>query len=859
MPIRPYAEPPEIVTGYSLDGKWEVVIPPTVDCTNLVSNPSVEVDTTGYTAVGGSIARSSVKQRRGAYSLAVTPGAGTGDGVYFQSLTTVAGQCYPWSFDFWGRAGLQYEAWWTDTVGNALSGRVTVIGKDRWERVLVPYVEATGGARRLNVRKKSSAGSANTSTYYVDGMLVPSNSPDNYPWRYFDGDSVGFVFNQTDFYWNGTVQGSTSVMKAYSRAGGRLVPLADLGLVIQATLGLGLGTPVNLSMPLALPGGAQYQRTLAPARTFDLVGYIQGQSQYELDVKRNKLTAALDARRLPKSQQLILQYTQVDQNGDQLGEPVEIQCALAGGLEGVRDNHYQENLDLKFEIYVPVVGQLSGQEGIALNTRTSFTAGYVARRSAAGVWGALQTSGLNGGVVDILPMPNGQWLIGGQFTNAGGIANADYLAYYDPVTDTFSAVNATPLNNVVTALLLLPNGNVLVAGVFTNAGGDANADLLCLLTVSTGAYSAVNATPLNALPNDLALLKDGNVAIGGQFTNAGGDANADYLCKLTLSTGAFSSFTATLLNNFVNALDTTKDGTLYIGGNFTNVGGFAEQDYLAVMRYPYTGFSRVLGHSALSTQVLVIRALSDGSVLIGGQFVNVDGDSSWDYLLRSIMAPPGSTTEVPLLWSKPFSNIDNAVFAISEVQPGVVMVGGQFASVASVSLYDGIFQYAGTTIQPIDLDLPGAISVGIISARPSGEAIIGFLTTGTGYTSGATTVPNTGSAFAAPIIVLKYAAAATVVAKVYSIRNLSTGQIISLDIAMMPGERLTIDTARGTLTSDIRGNMNIAIIPGSNFTTFSLLPGNNALNIYVDIAAAANMTAYAYWTPQYAALSDAIS
>ena len=44
--------------------------------TNRITNPSVETNTTGYTAVGGTIVASTTRARRGVKSLKVTPTSG---------------------------------------------------------------------------------------------------------------------------------------------------------------------------------------------------------------------------------------------------------------------------------------------------------------------------------------------------------------------------------------------------------------------------------------------------------------------------------------------------------------------------------------------------------------------------------------------------------------------------------------------------------------------------------------------------------------------------------------------------------------------------------------------------------------
>jgi hypothetical protein len=81
-------------------GYWSIIIPETT--TNLVTNPSIEDDTTGYTAVGGSAVRDSSVRRREVSSLRITPTAGVNDGVYYGTVSLTSGQSYAFSVDING-------------------------------------------------------------------------------------------------------------------------------------------------------------------------------------------------------------------------------------------------------------------------------------------------------------------------------------------------------------------------------------------------------------------------------------------------------------------------------------------------------------------------------------------------------------------------------------------------------------------------------------------------------------------------------------------------------------------------------------------------------------------------------------
>ena len=86
-------------------GFWSIIVPEVT--TNLVTNPSIEIDTTGFTAVGGSIARDTGQQKREVASLKITPTSGVNDGAYYGTITLTTAKPYTFSVDIKGTDGEQ--------------------------------------------------------------------------------------------------------------------------------------------------------------------------------------------------------------------------------------------------------------------------------------------------------------------------------------------------------------------------------------------------------------------------------------------------------------------------------------------------------------------------------------------------------------------------------------------------------------------------------------------------------------------------------------------------------------------------------------------------------------------------------
>ncbi|NIM50383.1 MAG: hypothetical protein GTO22_14225, partial [Gemmatimonadales bacterium] len=93
---------------------------------------------------------------------------------------------------------------------------------------------------------------------------------------------------------------------------------------------------------------------------------------------------------------------------------------------------------------------------------------------------------------------------------------------------------------------------------------------------STDTFSDLVASPVGTTVYDLAFGLDGTLYIGGAFTNWG-DANGDYIVSWD---GAAISSLGTGMDSFVYCLGVGIDGTVYAGGNFTTAGG-TSANYIA--------------------------------------------------------------------------------------------------------------------------------------------------------------------------------------------------------------------------------------------------------------------------------------
>jgi len=337
-------------------------------------------------------------------------------------------------------------------------------------------------------------------------------------------------------------------------------------------------------------------------------------------------------------------------------------------------------------------------------------------QSVTNNWSPLGTKPLNGNVRGIALVGTNVYAIG-DFTNAGGDPNADYIAKWNGIT--WSALGSG-LNAAVNAIAV-SGTDVYVGGYFTDAGGNTNADGIAKWDGT--AWSALD-TGLNDV---YALAVDGtDVYAGGFFTNAGGDPNQNYIAKWDGSTW---SGLGTGLDDTVTAI-AINGNNVYVGGYFTNAGGDPNQDYIAkwdgstwsALGGGLNGFVDALtvigtdvyaaGHflrpgtesvvehirkwdgsswSMLGTDLLkggVNCLATDGTNLYaGGSFTNAGGDAKADYIAKWDGSQWAALGETPL-------NNGVLIVAINGVN---IYAGGIFTNAGGDAKADYIARFGPTT------------------------------------------------------------------------------------------------------------------------------------------------------------------
>ena len=827
--LQTYRQLPEIVSGYPLDDVWSVVVP--IARTNLVTNPSFETNTTSWTAIGGSIARSTTQQYHGAYSLAITPTATTTDGARFDTVSLTSGTTYAYSAKVRGVAGLNYLIA-IETTGGVALATVTFRATGRWQWITGYYTETSTTTRRFTARK---SGHASVAIFYLDGVQVEAIATGETVSTYIDGDQLGLVPNQNPpaYVWNGTPHASSSTRSGLTRAGGMVVPFRKYGFILTAIIGLGLANVTNVATEYARLDGGYDDYTRKPTRQFTLAGRFQGRTYAELRRNRGALADLFDRDLIAQDQRLTLLRHVEDRNGNIITSEARIFAKYASGLSGNTDNMHAENAPITFTQYLPNVLS-DGESGASLSVQLSVAnANAILRRSPAGVW-SVMGSGSNGLAVLSLQIGlDGKVYAGGLFTAMGGVANTNHVAYWDTTTGVWNAMGtgmAAGANGVYN-FAVGPDGSIYAVGDFTLAGGVANTARLAKWNGS--AWSSITpAGSANGSVFAAAFDRNGNLYVTGGFTTINGVA-ANRIAKMDTA-GTWTALSTGLNSNGL-AIVVDAANNVYVGGGFTT-------PFANITKWNGSAFSALGAGLDDVVRALIIGA--NGVIYAGGDFLN-----SGSVSVTRIAAFNG------VAWSSLGSGLTGGVVTSLAYNPttGQLFIGGTFTTANGRTLPDSLAIWTGADYVFADIDLPGGAQVYAIKFAIDGTMYVGFDQLGTATAGSTTTITNPGTARSYPVVTIKGPSSGT--ASIWSILNTTTGRSLFFNYVINAGETaiLVLQPDNLSFTSDFQGNIAGKIQPGSNTADFFLQPG---ANIIAFLSGSSTVTATVNWRPAYASIDD---
>lgn len=782
---------------------------------NYIKNPAMRYDTTDWNVQGATISRVLTRARFGIASLkVVTAGSALHEGAFFR-VSSLSGVSEPITVSAYVRGTGKVRIRLDNNVvgGNEFYSEGVELTDERWTRIQMLGFSTGGNDLRLFVETDEDAAVART--FYVDGAQLERKS---YATTYCDGDQEGCR-------WNGIYHNSTSQRGNDTRAGGKWIELSgpdreaeDLYMTVAG--GLGMAPLRNNTQSFALAPGGYFSNKKVNMRVTTFTFHAKH--------KVDDIDQPVSLAHLHNLRQMLIDIVKPDKTGgdeDILFEyddgtvPLYFRARYDGGLEGDWDvrNQFVNSFPLRLLSTSPIMEEDS-QEAMELDFQDSTPVSRIMGRFN-GSWAINNLNyGLSATAYRMALGPRGEIYAVGAFITANNNANAidplrtvNYVAKWDG--EKWNALG-TGLIDEANDIAIGPNGYVYVTGEFTSASG-VPASYVAFWDGTN--WNAMGAG-LDNSGNAIAVAPNGDVYVGGAFTTAGGVSCAriarwdGYQWRRVGQYGG--------LNGTVTAIAIEEDGnSLYVGGSFTDQNGLAANGLLYVASYNIsTGLFSSMGNvfNAVVRDIIITRS---GSVVAGGNF-SVSASS-----ISNVAIWNGGQ------WESLGTGVNGAVYAIREDDAGNILLSGNFTAAGSIDIPGKFAIWNGSYILPLDVKyVKGTITVESILVTKNNDYVVsgGFVVgTSSIICSGITTITNNGSSEAYPIIYCKGPG------KLLWFENLTTQKRMYINLSLFTGEEIFIDTGDGTFRSSNRGNTLYALLPGSDFRSFTLRPGENRIACFI--------------------------
>lgn len=796
--------------------------------TNYIKNPSFRNNTTGWTASGAAVARTYTRARFGYASVMITPnGSLQNEGMYYRVINMPVGEVTA-SIYLRGSGTVRirlYDA----AYGEQWYSKSIALTDNRWQRISTTGTSIGGNDMRLYVE---TADYVQTAPFYADGAQM---EPKAYPTTYCDGD-------QPDCRWNIISNSSISTRPAWSRLGGKWIVLAGpcrttANDKIYMTTMSGFGMPpmsLNTQSYAQLPGSFFQSAKIEPRPVSMLFHTINKQPRAgkpKLDALhelRQQLIDIFKPDRGANQEPFLFEY----EDGDR---PLYLWMRYEAGLEGDWDirNRWYNQFPLRMLATDPFFYE-DNQETAELGINQSFEVNLVLGRKD-GEWSNLNYGfeTLTNGVRTGLRGPDGAVYMGGHFYFGNHDATAidpDIVlggrGYWDGTQwQKMSTVGGASPD--IHSMCVAPDGNIYVCGTFASIGNNAPAAVNVARWDGSTWYAL--GSGLNGTGRAIVAHPNGDIYVGGDFTTPG-----KYIARWDGS--SWHGLGATGLNGPVHALAFSANAeTLYIGGDFDDEYTATSATLENVCSYsPSTNTFSAMG-AGVNNIVNVILLANDSTPYIGGEFT-ASNDVHGTQVMYCVAKFNGTN------WERLGDGLrGGSCYGLAWTEENHLAASGWFTSAGGLSYRaDNIAFWNGSNWYPAPL-IPDVGANANIKAFVTGEAGDWYIGSATSLVSPlvskVTTVTNSGSATAYPkIYVLGYGI-------LRWLENVTTGKRVVLNLEVLNNEEVCIDFGAGTITSNTRGNMLHTLYGGSDFRSFSLLPGENRICVFMhdDVGAQAHM------------------
>lgn len=819
---------------------------------NLIKNPIPYYRISEYGSSNAAISLNSVNTRRGPQCIRVVPVSGVNSSVYYTGLPVVSGLAYTFSVDVLGVKGQAMRIYIANNSGTP-KATLQFTATGNWQRKEVTWIaDETAANYRVYVVRDATA---STEPFWVDGFQFEQTVKATtfmQGWR----SGLGYMSNFPEYGWEGTPGDSPSWRSAWTRHGGRLLRIKDYARIID-TIGLGQGPYNQISTPI-VTGGDIYQKHFREPRDWGLTLVYHGDSLDEMLKNRAVLLDAIRPDKTPYDQPLVVMVQGYDEDGNEVTDPVDIiSIPLISHTNLPKTPVYQRDV-LMFRA---LDGHLQGafKNGSTLDYKVEFQGDYLLKQDPNGRWVDLAENNYMAGVVEggvrvVKEAPNGDIYVGGYFTSVknGGttVSNTGRIARYSKASQMWEAVGNANLTNPVFCMEFDASGNLYIGGSFQNLAGIANADYFAKYNPATNTWSALGSG-IDGIVTSIAISPDGVIYIGGDFTSASGNSNCKNVARWD---GSAWQPLATGLNDYVYALKFHPNGNLIIGGAFTAAGGLGGANYIC--RW-YNGAFYSFGQFGVvppNNYVYSVDVTPDGTIVIGGLFTNAGDDPNADYIAK------WNGTNWQSVGGVGADDFANEIYCTRD---GAIYAAGVFSKIGDLSTRGKVAVYKNGAWQVLDISMPVGSSVYSVFLAADNSLYVGGYFTGIISAPNPKeleykTTANSGSANTYPQIEIVGPG------KLEAITNHTTGRTIRFNnLELAEGEKIWIDFNPVKLKMwsswEGRGSVWRYLNAGSDIGDWYIQPGANSIGVFMPSGFDVNSTrAFVQWFPKYWGLEGAV-
>ncbi len=327
---------------------------------------------------------------------------------------------------------------------------------------------------------------------------------------------------------------------------------------------------------------------------------------------------------------------------------------------------------------------------------------------------------VNGPVYATVVQPNSRILIAGSFATVNNVSRGRIARLFsDGSLDLTFLTNSSGASSTVRAMIVQPDGRILIGGDFSNVNNQTRFGVARLNVDGSldGTFTATNS--FSGSVRALALQADGKVLLGGGFSLQSGRyvnlvrLNTDGSVDTSLNTNLFISGT-------INALAVQTDGRILVGGTFSSIGFGLFRNNIARIETdgtPDVTFpdSKSAGTGGAVNSIIV---QNDAKILIAGAFSSVNSTSRGRIARLNVDGTLDNTFNT--------SGAGSTVYCLALQDNGNVFLGG------IVSSYNGTFRNGlARTFPDGTLDTTflngqsGAQPVDCVAFQPDGKLLVG--------------------------------------------------------------------------------------------------------------------------------------